>query len=232
MRRLLLASVGCMALAVTALAVTAAPAADMSPSRSMPPARAPVYMPFFSWSGFYVGINGGYGWGQSNWTDTVTLATTGNFDISGGLVGGTVGYNLEAGRLVFGLESDFDWGNIKGSTATGCATICETSSDWLGTLRGRVGYGLERFLPYVTAGLAYGHVKGAMAGVGGFGDGKVGWTAGGGLEYAFVANFSAKIEYLYVDLGNAGCGPACSGGNPFDVSFESHLIRGGLNYRF
>jgi len=225
MKRRLLASVG-----LVALAVSSALAADTP--RSMPPGRAPLYVPYFSWNGIYFGINGGYSWGQWNWTDTVALATGGDFDVGGGLFGGTLGYNWQSGMLVFGIEGDFDWSNIKGSTAIGCATVCETANDWLATVRGRIGLGFDRFLPYVSAGLAYGRVKGSMAGVGGFSDSNLGWAAGGGLEYAFISNLSAKIEYLYVDLGTTSCGAACPAGSPFDVTFQSHLFRVGLNYKF
>jgi outer membrane immunogenic protein len=227
MKRLLLASVG-----FSALAMAAALAADAPPGRYMPPPRAPAYVPFFSWNGLYLGINAGYGWGRSRWTDTVTGATTGHFDVNGPLVGGTVGYNLQVGGIVLGVEGDFAWSGIKGSNAIVCAPVCETELTWLGTARGRAGYALDRFLPYLTAGAAFGEVKGTVTGVGSFTDTKVGWTAGGGLEYAFAGNWSAKVEYLYVDLGKSTCSASCSGANPLDVTFDSHVVRGGLNYKF
>ena len=227
MMRRLLAGVG-----FTALAVVSALAVDVPPGRYMPPPRAPAYVPFFSWTGFYVGLNAGYGWGTSKWTDNVANSTTGDFNLSGAVAGGTLGYNMQMGSVVFGLETDFDWSNIKGSTTTNCATICETRNDWLGTARGRVGYAFDRFLPYVGGGLAYGRVKGNMTGAGNFSKTQFGWTAGGGLEYAFANNWTAKVEYLYVDLGKVNCDAACSGGNPFDVTFTSHLVRGGVNFKF
>jgi outer membrane immunogenic protein len=227
MKRLLLAGVG-----FAALAVTTALAADMPPSRYMPPPRAPVFVPFFSWNGFYVGINAGYGFGKSNWTNNVTSAASGDFDINGALVGGTAGYNVQLGGWVLGIEADIDWSNIKGSSASGCGGPCQTSSDWLGTLRGRFGYAFDRFLPYVSGGMAFGGVKGSVPSGGSFNKAEVGWTVGGGLEYAFIANWSAKVEYLYVDLGKATCDAACSGGSPFDVTFRGNLVRGGLNYKF
>ena len=225
-----LASVA-FSVAALALAMASAPAADVPPSRSIPSPRAPAYVPFFSWIGFYVGINAGYGLGKSNWTDTVTGATTGDFDISGGLAGVTVGYNMQLGSAIFGLEGDFDWSNIKGSTTILCAAGCETRNEWLGTVRGRLGYALDRFLPYLTAGAAFGSFKGTT-GAGSFTETKVGWTVGGGLEYAFVNSWSVKLEYLYVDLVTANCNAACSGGNPFDVTFTTNLLRGGVNYKF
>ena len=121
--------------------VQAAGAADMPPGRYMPPPRAPAYVPFFSWSGVYVGFNAGYGFGRSAWTNTTTSATTGSFNVNGVLVGGTLGYNMQLDAWVFGVEGDIAWSNIKGSTATLCLGTCETSTNWLGTARGRVGYG-------------------------------------------------------------------------------------------
>jgi outer membrane immunogenic protein len=231
MKRLLLAVVG-----ILAVAATSALAADMPPSRSLPLPRAPAYVPFFTWNGFYVGINAGYGFGHSNWTDTLTLDSTGNFNVKGGLVGGTAGYNLQFGSFVFGLEGDLDWSNIKGSITTTCpGATCETSNHWLGTARGRIGYAFDRFLPYVTAGGAFGNIKGTFVGVGEFKQTKVGWTGGAGVEYAFIDNWSAKIEYLYVDLGKATCDATCSapaGANPITATFKSNIVRAGVNYKF
>lgn len=231
MMKRMLASVACGG-ALLVLTAAGALAADVPPSRYIPPPRAPAYVPFFSWNGFYVGVNAGYGTGKSNWTDTVTSITTGDFDVKGPVAGGTVGYNTQLGGGIFGIEADFDWANIKGSTIVACATGCETRLQWLTTLRGRVGYALDRFLPYLTAGGAFGNVKGTLTSVGSFTESKAGWTAGGGVEYAFVNNWTAKLEYLYVDLGTSRCDAACSGGNPLDVKFNTHLLRGGVNYKF
>ena len=227
MKRLWLAGVALTIAATTALG------ADVLPGRPLPPPRAPAtYVPFFTWNGAYVGINAGYGFGHSQWTDTVTRASTNKFGISGGMVGGTIGYNVQLSTVVVGLEADIDWSNIKGSTTVNCVTTCETSNSWLGTARGRIGYAFDRFLPYFTGGAAFGAVKGSVLGFGSFSETKVGWTVGGGLEYAFVNNWTAKLEYLYVDLGKAHCNAACSGGDPFDVTFQTGIVRGGVNYKF
>jgi outer membrane immunogenic protein len=226
MKRLLLAGVG------VAIAMTAALGADAPPRRQLPLPRTVSYVPFFTWNGAYVGINAGYGFGSSQWTDTVTQISTNKFGTSGGVVGGTLGYNLQLSSVVVGLEGDIDWSGIKGSTTVNCITTCETRNTWLGTARGRIGYAFERFLPYFTAGAAFGEVKGSVAGFGSFAQTKVGWTAGAGLEYAFTDNWTTKLEYLYVDLGKANCNAACSGGDPFDVTFKTSIVRGGVNYKF
>ena len=224
--RRLLAGVG-----FVCLATLAAQAADIG-SRELPLPRAPVLVPFFTWQGFYVGINAGYGFGTSKWTNTVTGVSTGDFDVNGALVGGTAGYNMQLGGFIVGIEGDIGASFAKGSTATNCVTTCETSNHWLGTLRGRLGYAFDRFLPYVTGGASFGDIKGTVASGGSFSATNVGWNVGGGLEYAFVDNWSAKLEYLYVDLGTATCGAGCSTTNPFDVTFSTQIVRGGLNYKF
>ena len=110
---------------------------------------------------------------------------------------------------------------------------CKTSNSWLATVRGRIGYSFDRFLPYITGGLAVGNMKASQPGFGGGEDTNAGWTAGGGLEFIIAGNWTAKAEYLYVDLGKFNCGLACgNGANPDNVSFSTHLVRGGVNFRF
>jgi outer membrane immunogenic protein len=218
MKKLLLASVG-----ILALGVASASAADL-PRREAMPAKAPAYVPppLYNWTGFYVGINGGGGFGRSDFSAPFA---SGSFDTSGGLVGGTVGYNWQMDPVVFGLEGDIDWSNIRGSATCG-GTTCETRNDWLGTVRGRLGYAFDRFLPYVTGGAAFGNIKTSIAGVGDSSDSKVGWTLGGGLEAAIAGPWTAKVEYLYVDLGKGG---SIAGS---DANFRTNIVRAGLNYRF
>jgi outer membrane immunogenic protein len=227
MKRLLLAVAG-----LAAVAATSALAADLPRGRPLPPPRAPVYVPFFTWNGFYTGINAGYGFGTSKWTDTVTQSSTGGFNVNGPMVGATIGYNLQFGSFVVGLEGDADWTSIKGSTTINCPSTCQTTNNWLATARGRIGYAFDRFLPYFTAGAAFGDVKGTVGTFGSFTATRVGWTGGAGIEYAFVDNWSVKLEYLYVDLGKATCAAACSGTDPFSVSFTTSVARAGVNYKF
>ncbi len=217
---------------VTALAVTSqAGAADLGRRAEMP-AKAPYIERVYDWTGFYIGVNGGGGWGRSSWDNAVS--PTGGFDLSGGLVGGTVGFNLQNGPFVFGVEGDVDWSNIKGTTTNAvCPAGCETRNDWLGTARGRIGYAFDRLLPYVTGGAAFGNVKASIPGFSGAEDTRVGWTAGAGVEYAFTNNLSAKVEYLHVDLGKFDCGLSCGAPvGPDDVKFQSDIVRAGLNFRF
>jgi outer membrane immunogenic protein len=216
-----------LALAAVAALTGSAAAADLSQPAPAPYYKAPVYAPVYNWSGFYIGINGGGGWGTSNWT------SAGGLNTSGGLVGGTVGYNYQLNQVVLGVEGDIDWADISGNkTAAGlCAFGCTTKDSWLSTVRGRVGYAADRFMPYVTGGLALGDIQASLPGFAGGNATNAGWTIGGGIEFAIAGHWTAKAEYLYVDLGNFNCGLAC-GAATQNVSFTANLLRGGINYRF
>jgi outer membrane immunogenic protein len=229
MKRLVLAGVSALALVSM---MGAAGAADL-PRRHAMPTKAPAYeAPYYNWTGFYAGINGGGGFGHSDWD---LPAGTSGFDTSGGLVGGTLGYNYQMGHLVLGLEGDADYSTIKGDTTAGtgvCAGVsCETRNQWLATVRGRIGYAFNRVLPYVTAGGAFGDVKMTPGALGSETDTQAGWTAGGGVEVGISGPWTAKVEYLYVDLGKANCS-ATTCGTSTDVSFNSNVVRAGINYRF
>jgi outer membrane immunogenic protein len=239
MKTLLIAGVIWVAAAANAYA------ADMSPP---PPAPPPLYTKapppvVYPWTGFYVGVNGGWvGSGNSNITNSVVdtggpfggglgtsfaggiIPSSISLSNSGGLVGGTAGYNWQVNTtLVLGLEGDLDWVSAKNSTiigplaAIGFAPVTTTASrqlDWLGTFRGRLGFTpTASLLIYGTGGLAVGeHQLGiAAAGPTFFPPLSVGsttqttsagWTAGGGIEWKFAPQWSVKAEYLYVDLGN------------------------------
>jgi outer membrane immunogenic protein len=217
-----------------ALSIGAASAADLS--RPPPPTKAPPYVPpYYNWTGFYIGVNGGYGWGTSNWSPL-----PGSLNTSGGLVGGTLGYNWQFGQWVWGLEGDADWSNINGSTTgPGCGGgSCSTNNDFLSTVRGRLGFAADRWMPYITGGLAIGNIRTSNPVGVGVDQTNAGWTVGGGLEFALASNWTAKVEYLYVDLGQVDCGGTCgpltAGGLPFtnSVSFTANVVRGGFNYRF
>jgi outer membrane immunogenic protein len=225
MKRVLLETVGIVALATTLAAP--AGAADLPRRYGPPPVSPPIYAPIYNWTGLYIGINGGGGWGHSGWD------SAGGFDLSGGLIGGTIGYNWQIGPWVLGLEGDIDWTNINGKVTNGfCPFTCETSNSWLGTARGRVGYAFNNIMPYLTGGLALGNVKATTPFFGGKDDTNVGWTVGGGLEVGLYGGWTAKAEYLYVNLGEINCGITCNGFVNDNVTFTANIVRGGINYRF
>jgi outer membrane immunogenic protein len=215
-----------LVLLATGAVAGSATAADLGRQYQQPYVKAPIYNPVFTWTGFYLGLNGGGGWGQSSWD------RTGTFDLSGGVIGGTVGFNWQTGQLVLGIEGDADWSGVSGTTSTLCPVGCTTRNDWLGTVRGRVGYAFDRFLPYVTGGLAAGDIRATTPGFAGATQTNLGWTIGAGMEVVIAGNWSAKAEYLHVDLGSFNCGLACGLVTPDNVSFRANLARGGVNYKF
>jgi outer membrane immunogenic protein len=220
MKRFIVPALGLLALA----AAIPASAADLP--RSMP-YKAPVALAQYNWTGFYLGINGGGAWGDSDWNGFAVSNSP-----SGGMVGITAGYNWQAmgSPWVFGLEGDVDWTNLKDSSACG-GLNCETKNNWLGTVRGRVGYAWDRFMPYLTGGVAFGDIEANRTGFAGQSDTNAGWTAGVGIEGVIAGNWTAKVEYLYADLGDITCS-AANCGVATNVDLTANVLRGGLNYRF
>jgi outer membrane immunogenic protein len=210
-------------------------AADMA--MKAPPPSAPIIDPSVNWTGFYLGGNAGGAWATASDNNAFFVASTGDFHISGAIGGGQVGYNWQASRWVFGIESDYDFSNVKGSTSTGlCAgVVCTIENTWVGTTRGRIGYAYGSWLPYVTGGVAYGNVHiQDSAGAVHAGTTRAGWTAGGGVEYALNKNWSVRAEYLHIDLGSGGV-PCATGAGPCGIStqtFTENVVRGGINFRY
>jgi outer membrane immunogenic protein len=217
-----------LAMAALIAAPIAANAADLGPAPSY---KAPAYVApsYFSWSGFYVGINGGYGFGESKWdAPPITLGP------SGVVAGGTLGYNLQTGSWVWGIEGDFDWSNMKEDGGCNGGFTCEVKADWFATARGRIGYaGWNNFLPYITGGAAFAGLKASNTAVGGESSKtQVGWTVGAGVEYALYSAWSVKLEYLYADLGKFDCSTCSAGPGTDNVTFKTNIVRAGVNYRF
>ncbi|PWB92794.1 outer membrane protein [Methylosinus sporium] len=251
------------AVGALALAIAAAPAfaADLPSQKAAPAFVAPV-APAFSWTGFYAGVNIGYGWTDNN--NVSGLSSFGLLPVSAwsygasnadGVLGGVqIGYNHQfAGTgFVVGLEADFQGADLKGSTGgfgfglLPSGVTANQRLDWFGTVRGRVGYAvLPTLLVYGTGGFAYGegsttlsYVDGAgFAALGSENGTRTGWTAGGGVEWAFLPNWSAKVEYLYTELerGNAigvPTFPAVLLVSQRGVENHFHTVRVGLNYHF
>lgn len=210
-------------------------AADLAPRRAPPPVKAPVYMPPAqpSWAGFYLGVNLGYGWGSGSGT----LYAPGAIAISGsgdGILGGAqFGYNWQIDPWVFGLETDFQGTGIDGSI-TGTGFAATTHTPWFGTIRGRVGYSVDRWLFYLTGGGAYlkNDASGTLTGTA-FSGSSIGWTwtVGGGVEAKLWphSHWSAKLEYLYVGTPSSVPLPP---GTTVSGSTELNIVRAGLNYHF
>lgn len=207
MKKILLATVATLALSTSAMA------ADL-----YTPMPEPV--PAFSWNGFYGGVNGGYAWGETKGTDIngwttafpdtaapVSLTAKGD----GFTGGGQIGYNIQMNQIVFGGgEADISYLGGSGSKRFADApdNAIVRKDGYLGTVRGRLGFSFDRFMVYGTGGLAFGDNGSKWvddAGTYQFtlnSDTQVGWTVGGGLEYAMTDTMSVKAEYLYYDLGS------------------------------
>jgi outer membrane immunogenic protein len=243
MKKLWLAT---LALAVTSLA---AQAADM-------PLKAPVKAPvrLWEWTGCYLGVEGGGNWGRTHNVDItapfVGIPVTNAFNLSGGLVGGTIGCNYQVDRWVIGIEDDLSWTNKHGianeiSPFNTTATIAVDES-WIDTLRGRLGIKFgewNRFLLYATGGAAFAGVKTTTCVPGVFctsaTNTMTGWTAGGGAEWAIFPGaptphnwWSFKVEYLYADLGSKDFNLDPTLTTSKKVFLIDHLVRAGLNFHF
>jgi outer membrane immunogenic protein len=265
-----------LALAVSILAITAAAAsaADMAPA---PYTKAPVVVPpVYNWTGFYIGANAGGAWGTSDPATSTIFTPSGYFDpssvpaiaaaglqhinSSGFTGGGTAGYNWQAGSVVFGIEADFNYFGLKGSTSSTAVYPCcapntftinsSTSSDWLFTFRPRVGFLVTpALLLYGTGGLAVADVKSNFLFTDAFGavesavssTTRTGWTAGAGAEYALMNGWSIKGEYLHVDLGSSSLTstnliivgtPSPTNVFTHTIDWRSDIVRVGVNYKF
>jgi outer membrane immunogenic protein len=264
MRQISTAIIGAAALSIVNF--SGAFAADM-------PVKAPIAAAP-SWTGWYAGLNAGYGWGRADTSLTTNAAEAafvgplpfapnplpGTLRPSGFIGGGQIGYNHQFGNMVAGLETDLSFAAMrKTDAATGPFTIggnltttIESKLNWFGTLRARFGIlPTDNLLIYGTGGLAYGGVKttttasniapgncigfiycgsGSTSGV------SVGWTVGGGLEYAVARQWTIKAEYLYLDLGSRSVTfsdlDVPGGTLTASTSFKAQLVRAGVNYRF
>ena len=204
---------GALALLMTllvALSSGAGRAADLS--------HAPYYTPegplsSFSWIGPYLGGNLGYEWGSTSNNPTRPSG------IAGGIQGG---YNWQSGQFVFGAEAD-----IQLAAANDTFAPWKFSNPWFGTGRGRAGYAMGSLLLYGTAGLAFGELSGQTFGLVSESHTNLGWTAGVGAEAAIYRRWSAKVEYLFVDLASSTF--AITGASN---GLSANIFRAGVNYHF
>ena len=212
------------ALCLSAALASAAAAADPPPPAADPAAaEASTY----DWTGFHLGLNASGIFAQSDGSHVDY-----SVDPKGGAIGLTVGGQWQFTRpFVLGLEGDIAWVDLGASASCAGDGTCETESNWLGTFRGRVGYAWNTFFPYLTGGMAFGDIEANRKGFPGKSDTNVGWAIGVGGEGALGQHWSAKLEFLYVDLGDVSCS-AGDCGTSTKVDLRERMIRGGLHYRF
>lgn len=263
MKKILLATAAAIAMA----SVVPAVAADLA---ARPYTKAPMMMePAYNWSGFYAGVNAGYTFGDRDRVDTTGQAIINQTNVATGarpgsiraerdgfIGGGQIGYNWQVSPTwVLGIEADIQYVDADRTTnvlgTTGLNNSYRTGLEYLGTVRGRVGYAFGQTMIYGTGGLAYGRVENSanLFGAAGqsqfFGEDrstKTGYTVGGGIEHMFSPNWSVKAEYLYYDLGRSNLNvaviplgpPLQGGGTGYNTNFrnEGHIARVGLNYKF
>lgn len=221
-----------------------------NPQQSASAAQNPLLafaqaIPGYSWTGFYAGAHGGYGWGQKDW-NTIGLGNEGQFKVKGWLAGAQVGYNYQVNQVVFGVEADGSFTDIHGERISlltapgGQPDVIRVDVEGLATFAGRLGFAWNNVLLYGKGGAAWvrEHLQYTHNAAGNARDWKGGWVAGAGLEYGISANWSVKAEYNYLDFGTkryhfTGCN-SCPGGAVFDVDLKQHLhvVKLGLNWRF
>lgn len=235
-----------LAATAVALAGAAAQAADL---RMPVKAPVPVAATIYNWTGFYIGVNGGFGGDKDKYPIELGGVSIGDLNLtsSGGFGGGQIGYNYQTGNWVFGLEGDVQGADIRGELTANVGGLASLNAgskiDFFATARGRVGYAWDRVLLYATGGYAYAHANSfinvAAGGIvaPGFGTGGSvnsdhnGWVAGGGVEYAMTQNLTFKTEYQYLNferrtLISDGLGDSLS------LKPTVHTVRAGLNWKF
>jgi outer membrane immunogenic protein len=221
-------------LTATALFLLASPAAfaaDLAPQPVEP--AVPVELPY-SWTGFYVGVHAGGIFSNAKLSVPGTF-TRGSFDSTGFIGGAHAGYNLQFdNNIVIGLEGDIDYSSLSKTRFLGAGTYGKFENQWQGSVRGRIGYAFDRWLPYLTGGVAFGEQKfsifSPVVGVGlSSDDTRVGWTAGGGIEYAWDDNWSVRGEVRYTDFGSKNINFA---GTPLKAKFNDTTATLGVSYKF
>lgn len=225
MKKFLLATVGSIALGMTA----PASAADLA-ARPYTKAPPPVVAVIYNWSGFYIGANGGWGESRNCWGIVPVAGAVipdGCVSRSGGLVGGQVGYRWQASQFVFGLEAQGDWANLRGShiSVFNPAFTTGVNVNGLGLFTGQIGYAWNAALLYLKGGAAVtsnrAFINTTVGGVGIASASSTRWggAVGVGFEYGFTPNWTAGIEYDHLFMGNAN--------NSFSV--VNPLLAGALN---
>jgi outer membrane immunogenic protein len=194
----------------------------------------------YDWSGPYLGATAGYGWGDT--THFNGPADTGNLSIEGFVGGVEAGFNYQMDSMVLGLEADISFSDIDGSHGPAlfdtfnCGTSsCDTDVNWLSTVRARLGYSFDNFLPFIAGGLAIGGLEAGIRNDSALDDfdenTELGWTIGGGVAYALSDSVSVKAEYLYVDFGKFRYDDGTEDPS-FDADARFSIVRAGVDFNF
>jgi len=218
--------------AALAASIATATAGILDPAPAYP-VRSPNLPPVYDWTGFYAGLSGGATWGTATWSSDPD-GTQGTVSGSSGIIGGTIGYNMQnIGAFVVGEEFDISWRKFNFTIpAATCMPSCNLESDWMATARLRLGVPVGRFLPYVTGGMSMGDFVAQVPGglLGHSGNVTFNWVAGGGVEFVIGGPWSGKVEYLYANHTRFACFVECNG--PVNMAVNENIFRVGVNYRF
>jgi outer membrane immunogenic protein len=184
-----------------ALALSLASHSALAADMPVPVTKAPamVAAPMFDWSGFYVGAQAGYLWGDS---DFVSDGTPFPYDINGALAGLHIGGQWQSGQWVVGWEADGNWSGADGDDGGAGGLVDSTDIRAEGSVRARAGYAVNNWLAYVTGGWAWANLRQNREGIGSFNDTLSGWTVGAGVAVAPAPNFFWTLEYRYSDYGS------------------------------
>lgn len=202
--------------------------------------------PVYNWTGFYIGGNIGTAFSSANTSDPtgVNFAPPGTSlgnDATGFIGGFQLGFNIQTGNLVFGVQGDMSWTTINPSLADPFSTTTTLSykTDWLATITGRVGYAWNNILLYGKGGAAWVHNNVSVSDAtfsfsATANETQIGWTAGGGFEYAFAPNWTGFIEYDYIGLGTASVSVTDPIVGAMPINFEQNvqMVKGGINFKF
>lgn len=234
---------------VSVAACGVAQAADLPAYDPAPPAPMSYTSASYDWSGAYLGLHGGYLWSDADYTaeDALDPAdfSEGSIDVDGWLAGVHAGYNIMLGSFVLGVEGDLSWTDADGSEGNTPLAAADSFSqidvdvEWMGNLRARAGYAIDRFLVYGTGGVAYASTEASVEDLGVPGasdsdhDSVWGWTIGAGVEAAVTQNVTVKAEYLYTDYADAEYTfTAAPLTVPVDAELDSHAMKVGVSYKF
>ena len=215
---------------------TPAFAADISVPVVPAPAPAPAPL-VYDWTGFYVGVHAGGDIGGEYEADITTPGNVDDkFDSDGFLGGGQIGFNYQMNQFVIGAEADFSFTGIDGDGTIDIPGLGDTAvdaeTDWISTIRARLGYAFDNFLVYGTGGIAFANVE-VSEGLTGSDDDNthIGYALGAGIEAGLTQNVSLRAEYLYLDFEEEDISLA-GGAVTGDASADNHILRAAINYRF
>ncbi|GLS23216.1 porin [Labrys miyagiensis] len=195
----------------------------------------------YDWSGLYAGLHAGYGWGRESDNQSSLFPVipgprpppADKFDLGGFVGGAHAGYNYQIGQFILGAEGDIDYANLRGSASTTYAggTIARTlglKSDWQGSARLRAGYAIDNILLYATGGVAFANAKLSTAGQDSSNT-HIGWTVGGGAEYAFTQNWIGRVEVRYSDFSKKTYQTI---DGPVKADWNQTTATAGVSYKF